>query len=1135
MRRVSEKVKDIVEVRAFSQIHDFAADLQSTVEAYRFTDITAGLMAKWTDALASVRPGQGQALALAGLRGVGKSHFLAYLAAIASQPELRASIPDSHVQKSAEQLSRRAGKVVIVRRGTSDTLLTEVKRAIAETFGRPINELSDSVNELLLTVFERGGETPLMLFDTAAGREERVSRDDGPVLSQVAEAARAMGLFVGVALDDDISGADGANSSIVSNFSIDYLDQEHLYKIVDNHIFAKRLQKLPLLHEIYEEYRGDIPGFRWSEQRFSSLYPLHPETLEIAPLVRLYIQDFSLLGFAADAGVKILSRPANSLIGLDELFDNVEPRLRAAAELNEVFAAFDHLEQEVIAKGPVKQRHIAKLALKGLFLLSLNGQGVSATDIAAAMMIVPGEGTGAEEIDSILAGFNEAMPEAVAMAAAQSGASKYSLELGAKDDLREALAVMAAEVDEATLWQVLLRQTAERFSDLEMSDDFGSEPTVCSLEWRGSIRRGEIIWNHDISKLPRPSTDWRIAVVSPTEAVEPAAEEQLFIWRTAAPTPEEADILRSYHLLHSRPELRENFAAAWPTAAHAHSISVERIWTRLFLDGAVLVTPYATKSFSGEERPAYSLSHLLSVMLADSFDSAYPAHPAFAGVLDTKHVSALIANFFGSADVAGEEVQRAAAAFAVPLGLAEPSEKGLVPARLEVLLAAEMLQSLLAAAAGRGKDVLSLADAGERLRASPFGLTREAQQLVLAALVGQRQFDFVTAGGDRINHRSLDLQIIWDDIVGIALPLEQAFSQERLLAWARLVTGNSSLASIESSAERELITDSLSRWLDGWRAASASIDIDSLPDECLNTSIWRLATNVRRSFGAMADIIADPNRDERRLDDCLQRIAELFADSEADLEARKVEMRQLTTMITAARKNAARREYLALAGITDDPAVETLRHKLFESGSGVEGSNYDEEAWASFRSAYAEHYVLAHREQGSPAGAEDSRIVLGSQALEMFECVASLPWFSASERQRIRDLVRNARRPVCKADVGAILDAHPVCICGFRIDEHPGTPAASLRSALDASLRSFARQLAASRDQILSLVPDAGTLESLIGRIAAETAENGFAELSPADISSLRRAAEVFAAAAIDSSPANWPAHAAVDDILTFN
>ncbi|MER3630926.1 MAG: hypothetical protein C4325_01100, partial [Blastocatellia bacterium] len=126
-----------------------------------------------------------------------------------------------------------------------------------------------------------------------------------PLLAEIAEVARELNYFVGVALDDDIAGADGTNSAIVRTYSIDYLDQEHLYKVVDTYIFPKNQQKRALLHDIYEYFREVIPTFRWSEQKFTALYPLHPAILEVAPFVRLYIHDFALLGFASEAGERI--------------------------------------------------------------------------------------------------------------------------------------------------------------------------------------------------------------------------------------------------------------------------------------------------------------------------------------------------------------------------------------------------------------------------------------------------------------------------------------------------------------------------------------------------------------------------------------------------------------------------------------------------------------------------------------------------------------------------------------------------------------------------------------------------------------------------------------------------------------
>jgi hypothetical protein len=73
MNQIQDKVKDIVDVRANDQLHDFLADLGQTLSGYYFTDITSDLMAKWIDRVVVMPTGSGNAYALAGYRGVGKS------------------------------------------------------------------------------------------------------------------------------------------------------------------------------------------------------------------------------------------------------------------------------------------------------------------------------------------------------------------------------------------------------------------------------------------------------------------------------------------------------------------------------------------------------------------------------------------------------------------------------------------------------------------------------------------------------------------------------------------------------------------------------------------------------------------------------------------------------------------------------------------------------------------------------------------------------------------------------------------------------------------------------------------------------------------------------------------------------
>ncbi len=334
MKRIQEKVKDLVEVRAYKNLHDFVSDPAQTLTNYHFTDITADMMSKWLDTVSEVSEQNGAAKALAGYRGVGKSHFLATLGAIIANPELRSRVTQSLVAAGAQRLKRRRYPVAYVRRGTFPTLLEELKVGISDALEIEKESLGDSLLELLNFAAQQSGESSFVLIiDTAFEREARVARDDGVMLGEIAEIAKNLNMIVAVALDDDIAGADGVNAAITASYTIDYLDQEHLYNIVDAHVFPKHRQTQHLLHEIYTYFRQVLPHFRWSEQRFSSLYPLHPVILENAPFVRLYAPEFALLGFASEAGAKILGRPAYSLVALDEVFDSTENTLRKVEDL----------------------------------------------------------------------------------------------------------------------------------------------------------------------------------------------------------------------------------------------------------------------------------------------------------------------------------------------------------------------------------------------------------------------------------------------------------------------------------------------------------------------------------------------------------------------------------------------------------------------------------------------------------------------------------------------------------------------------------------------------------------------------------------------------------------------------------
>lgn len=1117
MNRISEKVKDIVEVRPWTHLSDFAADPGLTLAGYHFTDITAELMAKWIDRVADVGAGRGGAFALAGFRGVGKSHFLAALGSIIAQPELRSRIADAHVAASAERLSRKHGTVVRVRRGSDSTLLEELRRAIADVVGVNAATLSESLNDLLLKGVEKAGELPMVvLIDTALGRDAHVSRDDGQFLSQIAEAAKTLGVFVGVALDDDIAGADGANSSISASFGIDYLDQEHLYKIVDAHIFSKHSQKLSVLQELYQDYRNQLPGFRWSEQRFTSLYPLHPAILENAPIIRLYVHDFALLGFASEAGVKILGRPANSLIGLDEVFDNVERKLRAVTELTDAFAAFDKIETEVIAKMPVHSRLRAKLLLKGLFTLSLNGQGATAAEIAAAMTIFSDAQTQVIGIDELLESFAAALPEVIQRSGTDDAAPKYLFKLSAKDDRDKMLEAAISEVSGEAVWSTLARLTGEKFSDAGATAD-GLEKSLFSIEWRRAIRRCSIEWPSSVNDGRATNGDLRIVVNEQISGLPSAAvAEDSLTWNLASLSKEEADTVIRFHLLQNHAVVRESYGERIATAMHIHSIAVEKIWQRIFLCDAVLIDAEVEYRFDEGAQGAHNLAHLFSATLGPILASRCPLHPEFSRSLDGRNSSALISDFFGGGDPSSNETQRLAEDFAVPLGLAVKSGEVLIPAPTSSLMDLGIVQLVLTD--HQSDATISLEEISSRLLSSPFGLTREAQQIVLAALVAQRQFEFVTSSGNRINHRSLDLSIIWDDIVGIAKPLADEYSAERLIAWAKLITGNSAIVSLERSEDRLLIIDSLSTWLSGWRENYTLAGFDELPDANLNATIWKTAASVRRAFEAMAAAIENLIENGASLDQCLHTIADLFADSEEDFTKKNADLRTIRNWTANASEYNAVSKYLLQCPVTGNRDVEAARQDALELLESRDAAGKFLESLQSFKNVYTEYY----RERHDAAMSERAGLAeaLQSDSWLAFESFSSLPQIARRYEMAANKLIREARNGACKADVAAELSEQPHCVCGFDPrDAMADAFSGRLSRITDTALKFFADSLTAEPKALTAildeLAPDKEDreLRANVGQVLEDVAATGFVPfLAAAEIRLIKLAATRLAA-----------------------
>lgn len=1091
MKRIQDKVKDIVEVRPFKSIRDFTVDPAETLGNYHFTDATADLMAKWLDGISTVQAGRGVAYALAGYRGVGKSHFLATLGALASSPDLRSRTSESHVEFSAQRLQRRHFPVSFLRRGTHGTLLEEFKASVSKTFQLDSLDGLNTFSEVLAAAVRKAGDTPwILLIDTALERGSRVTRDDGEHLSEIAEAARTQSVFVGVALDDDIAGADGSNAAIVRSFSIDYLDQAHLYKVVNAHIFPKDSQKQPILHDIYQYFREVLPSFRWSEQKFAALYPLHPAILEVAPYVRLYVHEFALLGFASEAGEKILGRPANSLIALDEVYDNAESGLRKIEDLQEAFAAYDAINSTVVTKIPVMQRLQAKLILKALLLLSLDGQGGTASDICASELIFD-ESDPAKAIstvDALLKTFAEALPNEFRVVLEDGVETRYSFKVSSKENLNNALTEAVMQVSADTVPGVLRRVFQDRFPEAAPSGE-GSVSTESRIEtalnWRGAIRRGTIIWQPHGENAESPKddesgwVDWEVTVDldgTSTSSPQPASEVARVIWKPDPLRPDEIDKLRSFYVLSTSVELREKFSEQIRASVHAHSIAAEKILTRSFLEDGQLVIDGFDYNFTEEARAAQNLSEMFSSMLEPLFETRYPDHPHFTKALLCDDVASIVTDLYNGTRRDLADVQSRAQTFAFPLGLVQLEGTSFVPETHERLGGLPIAKVVLDLAGESGSGTVTLTDVYSRLRHSPYGLGREAQQMLLTALVAERYIEFVTTSGNRINHRSLDLKIIWDDIVGVAKPIDSSFSGEKLKRWARLFVTEPPFESFDREADKNALRAAFAAWSSEWESSRLLESFSDLPEDSLNVSIWQVAARAAKTFGAVAATISSASDGSVPLEEGLERVAEAFAASEDDFLKGQQDLQLLSNFVKGAKLREAVRRFLALSEVTDASEVESLRERLITllDAAFVDPSeDVNRElgyAWDKFRREFSAYFEPRHLAvMNAPERQADFAETMKSDLWAEFDILAKLPGMDSRFSAIAAQYRRRLTGLQCTANTNLLLEKQPFCHCSFSLNlngESDLLPAA-LNDTIKEGLASFRRAIVKNGDEVL--------------------------------------------------------------------
>jgi hypothetical protein len=1140
MKRIYEKIKDLIELQPYEEVQNFVTEPANVLAAYRFTNVTSELMVRWLDALAAMPSGSGATRALAGIRGVGKSHFLAAFGALAAIPELSSTITDTQVAASARGLAQKRSLIVSVQRGTKETLVDELRVAFATAFGNDETDWGFDPHEILSVAASRAGNTPLViLVDTAFGRPARVARDDGPMLSALAEATKNIRAFIGLALDDDIAGADGANVSLSGSYFIDWLDPEHLYQVTELHLFHKTKQAQSVLHDVYNYLREALPGFNWSEQRFNSVYPIHPVVMDITPAVRLYAPTFAFLPFSAVAFQRVSNRPAHSLVALDEVFDRIESELRKSEHSADVMIGYDKTLNGAIAETSVMQRLQAKLALKCLFILSLDGRGATAKELCAASLIYDeiNPEAAVARIKEMLTSFTKAAPKDALRIIEEGGENRYCFNITASLGFDDRLAEAAQEVSDEKVVKIIRNLARLRFEDWLLSDTSSTGTSVDAVDflinWRGMGRRGRIRWcstEDEVEEFAKrkilddvaDELDWEIAFLAPKferdfeiEAKKRSEWNSLFsVWQPASLTAEDIDVLKRLAALRTNPNAFIDYGEAPQVAERTYTSLAERIWSKIYIENGSFVTANTKRRISDEARSAITLSGALMIMLSPMLSLRYPLHPIFTEPLGGNEVTHLVAGLFGGGNQNAPSVQDLARLFAAPLGLVSLRGETYTLEAGENILRQPWVREIVKMADESNGEVVPLSDIYQKLRKEPYGLLREPQQLVLASLVAQRRIELITKTGERMGRRMLDHKFVWDEIVGAARSASLQFGAEELTSWARRLTENEKLGSIGDPSSRESVRAGLVDWVASWRKSRLIERFEALPEDAVVTRAWRLISLSAKRFDVAAEAIEAALVDVISLEEGLQRVSDTFNDSVEVFERCKGQLNELENYIVGLEPRERVRRYISVAEPT---AIDEIENARFELMSLLEDANsaFDSESnkrfnllWREFQLRYSQHYATSHAVTMNSAALKDEIDgILRSDDWREFEGLSELELVNQEHWNRATRLIEEARNARCDLNVRQVLTEMPTCTCSFRfarmksLKELPN----ELRSVVQGGLVSYKRALsllnapiAIALDAVARTNPDMlikAKAKSLAGAFARNTLPKRFTQI----------------------------------------
>ncbi len=349
--------------------------------------------------------------------GTGKSHFLAFIAALLEHPEYRGAVRDEAVRDAALGLERRY-KVVKFELGAAAEVplrhifFDQVRRQLLDRYDIEVREIDlaaaydnkQNVLDILADIKATDPEAGLVVIvdeisDSLKQKGREAMSYDIALLRELGEVSQDSDfLYIGAMQEHVFTNSkyvDQAESiaRVNQRFVTVTITKEDVAQVLTDRVVRKDADQALRLRGLLADHRAYFSNLADQTDRYVALFPIHPYVIDVFERLP-YFENRGIIGFTVQNVGRILDQPAPVFVTYDRVYDliNATHEVRNQPNVARVVKAVQTLESKADLLD-ARYRGDAHKLVKALAVLRLLGgeQGLGATsqELANTLFIMP--------------------------------------------------------------------------------------------------------------------------------------------------------------------------------------------------------------------------------------------------------------------------------------------------------------------------------------------------------------------------------------------------------------------------------------------------------------------------------------------------------------------------------------------------------------------------------------------------------------------------------------------------------------------------------------------------------------------------------------------------------------------------